>query len=1092
MIFKRAVLDAVGQVPDLPEFQYQDNSGRSGTCPTWFCATLTLVLALCAHAATLGRVVPIIGGAADLALDETRGLVYLTSGTQNQVLVYSLARQSFQTPVPTDQTPLAMARSRDGKLLYVACYDSSVLDVIDLASLTVTGRVNLPAKPEALAVGKDGRVLISTAGSGTVAANVLLLYNPSAGGTLAALPVTPPVAGPIVSPAPADRPFLSIRSQLAASSDGSFIAGVNVPAAGPPTVYLYESASGSVLRSRTLANLSTNLAISGDGTRVFCGVLLFDAATFQVLAQHSPVNAVYPINPATNFAALSGVAATNQGGTVFSPDGATLYAALNVAPVGGLATLSQLTLNDPDNLLIRMGLQLPETLSGKLVIGSDGANIYGLSDSGFVALPVGTVSQGALAVPALAAVLLTRDQCGVAASGSSVTVTINNPGKGRITATGQLLQYPGLANQASPATAPSIRSVAGATTQVNFSFNAGLTRGLGTMAPPHDFAIQSPEAVNIPDRVRVYENVRDSDARGTILPLPTGNAPAQPFPDLVYDSTRQRLYIANFGLNRVEVFDLKLQQFLTPVKVGQSPVSLALTTDGVTLYVANSGGESISIVDPDKLQTTGQVSFPPIAINSNQAILTPSVVATSAGNPLVLMSNGGTLGLWTIVGNATVPRGVSKVIGQTPQGAPSPLPLSSTMASTPAGDYVLLATPTGIAYLYDPNVDDFVAGRQVSAAGQAGFIGPVTAGPRGQYFVMNGTVLNQALVVTRPATGLVSAVAAGATSLVVFVPPAAAAANTLPAAAPTVQLVNPASGATTLQVNALEGPLTQAVPGARLIANGRTMAIDTAGTTVYAITTSGLSIIPLIPVAATDRPQPFARGVVNLGSYQTAVAPNSLVSIFGTNLGASEVASSPILPTVLGGICVTLNNTAIPLFMTSPGQINAQIPPNLVPGSYPLVIRSLTKQAASVSQQITVSKYAPAVMVDATGQIALFHQDGTYVNQDNPGNRDEPLLLYAVGLGATKGGAVTAGVVSPTSPLAVTDTVEVFFGDPLWKQAAIIVDWSGLAPGFIGLYQLNLRIPGFHINGDALPVMLRMGTTDSPTTGPVVPYVAVQ
>jgi uncharacterized protein (TIGR03437 family) len=335
-------------------------------------------------------------------------------------------------------------------------------------------------------------------------------------------------------------------------------------------------------------------------------------------------------------------------------------------------------------------------------------------------------------------------------------------------------------------------------------------------------------------------------------------------------------------------------------------------------------------------------------------------------------------------------------------------------------------------------------------------------------------------------------VAAGPTSLVVFSPPPAAAANTLPAVAPTVQLMNPVSGATTLQVNALEGPLTQAVPGARLIVGGRTMAIDTAGTTVYAITTSGLSIIPLIPVAATDRPQPFARGVVNLGSYQTAVAPNSLVSIFGTNLGASEVASSPILPTVLGGICVTLNNTAIPLFMTSPGQINAQIPPNLVPGSYPLVIRSLTKQAASVAQNITVSKYAPAVLVDPTGQIALFHQDGTYVNQDNPGNRDEPLLLYAVGMGATKGGAVTAGAVSPTSPLAVTDPVEVFFGDPLWKQAAIIVDWSGLAPGFIGLYQLNLRIPGFHINGDALPVMLRMGTTDSPTTGPVVPYVAVQ
>jgi len=204
------------------------------------------------------------------------------------------------------------------------------------------------------------------------------------------------------------------------------------------------------------------------------------------------------------------------------------------------------------------------------------------------------------------------------------------------------------------------------------------------------------------------------------------------------------------------------------------------------------------------------------------------------------------------------------------------------------------------------------------------------------------------------------------------------------------------------------------------------------------------------------------------------------------------VANTSPLPVVLGGTCVTLNNIAIPLLMTSPGQINAQIPPNLAPGSYPLVIRSLTKQAASATQQITVSKYAPAVLVDASGQLALFHKDGRYVNRDHPGNRDEPLTMYAVGLGATKGGAVTPGVASPASPLAVTDTVQVFFGNPLWEQGEIIVDWSGLTPGFIGLYQLNLRIPGFHIKGDDLPVMLRMGSIDSPTTGPVVPHVDVE
>jgi uncharacterized protein (TIGR03437 family) len=99
--------------------------------------------------------------------------------------------------------------------------------------------------------------------------------------------------------------------------------------------------------------------------------------------------------------------------------------------------------------------------------------------------------------------------------------------------------------------------------------------------------------------------------------------------------------------------------------------------------------------------------------------------------------------------------------------------------------------------------------------------------------------------------------------------------------------------------------------------------------------------------------------------------------------------------------------------------------------------------------------------------------------------------MYAVSLGPTTGGPVSSGNASPSSPLAVTDKVQVFFGDPTIKEAGIIVDWSGLAPGFVGLYQLNLRVPGDHLRGDALPVTLRIGSVDSPKSGPVTPTVAV-
>ncbi len=233
-------------------------------------------------------------------------------------------------------------------------------------------------------------------------------------------------------------------------------------------------------------------------------------------------------------------------------------------------------------------------------------------------------------------------------------------------------------------------------------------------------------------------------------------------------------------------------------------------------------------------------------------------------------------------------------------------------------------------------------------------------------------------------------------------------------------------------------------------------------------------------------------GVVNVASYQTAVAPGAIVSVFGQNLAANATASSTPLPTVLGGSCVTLDDTPLPLFATAGTQINVQLPPDLKAGKHSLVVRYIDKNQASSTFSLTVAKYAPAVFVNAqTGQATVYHADGSPVSSSNKASRDEPLVLYATGLGATTGGAVKSGNPAPGSPLAVTDKGQVFFGDPAMKQSEVIVDWSGLVPGLVGVYQLNLRVPGFHTSGDTLPVMLRIGSVDSPKTGPVVPVLSV-
>src|SRR4051812_5832616 len=134
---------------------------RAGLQHTYAIPFLAVCCCLTIHAATFGRVVPLVGGASDLVLDEARQRVYLTAPSTNLLQIYSLQRQNFQT-LATDQTPLAAAISRNGKFLYVACYNGTVIDVIDLDALAITSRINLPARPEAVAVAANGRVLIST------------------------------------------------------------------------------------------------------------------------------------------------------------------------------------------------------------------------------------------------------------------------------------------------------------------------------------------------------------------------------------------------------------------------------------------------------------------------------------------------------------------------------------------------------------------------------------------------------------------------------------------------------------------------------------------------------------------------------------------------------------------------------------------------------------------------------------------------------------------------------------------------------------------------------------------------------------------
>ena len=94
-------------------------------------------------------------------------------------------------------------------------------------------------------------------------------------------------------------------------------------------LFVYEVASGSILRSRIVTGQSTVLSVAPDGSRFMAGFTMYDTATLQVVAQQSTANVPFPLSatPNATFTTLQ-----NVGGSTFSADGETLYSAFNVAP----------------------------------------------------------------------------------------------------------------------------------------------------------------------------------------------------------------------------------------------------------------------------------------------------------------------------------------------------------------------------------------------------------------------------------------------------------------------------------------------------------------------------------------------------------------------------------------------------------------------------------------------------------------------------------------------------------------------------------------------------------------------------------------
>ncbi len=227
-------------------------------------------------------------------------------------------------------------------------------------------------------------------------------------------------------------------------------------------------------------------------------------------------------------------------------------------------------------------------------------------------------------------------------------------------------------------------------------------------------------------------------------------------------------------------------------------------------------------------------------------------------------------------------------------------------------------------------------------------------------------------------------------------------------------------------------------------------------------------------LAAKAQPSISPGGIVNAASYTAPVAPGSLASVFGTFEVTSPSAASVLpLPTILSQLSLQFTGGYYaPLFFASNTQTNIQIPWELTGQTQTSLIPISSGQTGS-PQMLSLAAFAPGIFSinsQGTGQGAI--QDTIYDIVDTadpaiPGITT--IVIYCTGLGPVTNQPAT-GSPAPSNPLAVTTTLP----DVTIGGIPAHVVFSGLAPGLVGVYQINALVPGSAPVGSAVPVVISM------------------
>jgi uncharacterized protein (TIGR03437 family) len=714
-------------------------------------------------------------------------------------------------------------------------------------------------------------------------------------------------------------------------------------------------------------------------------------------------------------------------------------------PPPGTLPAPTLQIVDSDNLAVRNAINLPENFSGKSTLSSDGNTLYGVSDSGVMVLAVGSLSSAHQVKARQPDMVFRGNFCDRRVS--TQTLTIVDPGGGN--------------------TAFSISSD---TTGLSVNPSSGVTPATITVSvDPNVFAnqkgtvvgslkLQSGQAVNIPSAVRVLINSHEPAQRGSFVDVPGKLV------DLLADPTRSRFYILRQDQNQVLAFSSVNNTQIATLRTGNTPMGMAITFDRRYLLVGCDNSHYVNVYDLESLQPQQPVRM----FNGDYV---QSLAASS--NAILAVTRNASGGDPNIHSIDLISRSSSRL--PTLGVYQNKVALNSVMAASTNGSSIMIASADGSVMLYDANANTFT----VSRKDFTGLSGSYAASNFNQYVVGNNLLDSSLVPVLQFESGT------GNSSGFAFVDQGAFR-TTAPAASSGSQstsagiiqrldLTHP-TGSVSLATPIVEAPLL----GGTGSVFTRTIAPIWDRSAIVNLTVSGFTVLAPNYDASVAPPQ-ISR-VVNAADFNTTIAPGGLITVFGNQLSPVNLATSEMpLPTALADSCLTVNGLPMPILFVSPNQVNAQIPFESI-GNVTLILR--TPGGTSDNYNLQILPGAPSVFLSSiAGQASAVptivrNDDGGLITDSHPIHRREntALVIYGTGLGQTTP-AVQSGMPSPMSPLAVALT------KPTVTLGGIQLPllYYGLTPGEVGVYQINVTVPG-SVPAGWVPLVISQGSSSTTLT----------